>query len=204
MFLPFPYLQAALGLDRVQSQCLALALLPELEEGFADAYAALEPVGEGFLTAGLALCLLEGTGRGELRSALAPSGALMGCALEPAEGPTRLTTPLRPERRVVDFALWDAWEEPETPGLTLVPAGNGAPFPPELWDLAGRMAEYLRRAEGEGRLIPIGDELPKSVVLCAAPYGDVLYLSPLSSATLARRFALHRPDGKFIHRHNKE
>ena len=149
VFLPFPYLQAALGLDRVQSQCLALALLPELEEGFADAYAALEPVGEGFLTAGLALCLLEGTGRGELRSALAPSGALMGCALEPAEGPTRLTTPLRPERRVVDFALWDAWEEPETPGLTLVPAGNGAPFPPELWDLAGRMAEYLRRAEGE-------------------------------------------------------
>ena len=69
---------------------------------------------------------------------------------------------------------------------------------------APRGRDLLRRAEGEGRLIPIGDELPKSVVLCAAPYGDVLYLSPLSSATLARRFALHRPDGKLIHRHNKE
>ena len=149
VFLPLPYLQAAFDLDRLQSQCLALALLPEWEEGFADVYAALDPVGEGFLTTGLALRLLAGTRRGDLRAALAPGGPLMRYALEEAESPSRLTRPLRPERRVVDFALWDAWEEPETPGLTLCPAADGNDIPPELWALAGHMAEYLERGVGE-------------------------------------------------------
>lgn len=148
VFLPLPYLQAAFGLDRLQSRCLALALLPELAEEFADAWAALDPAGEGLLTAGLALRLL-GADRGALRAALAPGGPLAGCALEPAEGPTRLTAPLRPERRVVDFALWDAWEEPGTPGLTLSAPGGAEDFPPELWTLAGRMAAYLEGAAGE-------------------------------------------------------
>ena len=47
---------------------------------------------------------------------------------------------------------------------------------------------FLREAEAEGMVISVGEDLPKSVVVCC-PAGSWqrLYLSPLTSATLLRR-----------------
>ena len=47
---------------------------------------------------------------------------------------------------------------------------------------------FLRSAEEEGMVINVGEDLPKSVVVCC-PQGSWqrLYISPLSSATLLRR-----------------
>ena len=47
---------------------------------------------------------------------------------------------------------------------------------------------FLRAAEEEGMVISVGEDLPKSVVVCC-PQGSWqrLYISPLSSATLLRR-----------------
>ena len=47
---------------------------------------------------------------------------------------------------------------------------------------------YLRAAEEEGMVLSVGDDLPKSLVVCC-PWGSWqrLYLSPLASATLLRR-----------------
>ena len=49
--------------------------------------------------------------------------------------------------------------------------------------------DYLRAAEEEGMVFPVGTELPKSLVLCC-PEGSWqrLYLSPLNAATLLRRW----------------
>ena len=46
----------------------------------------------------------------------------------------------------------------------------------------------LRAAEEEGMVIPVGEELPKSLVVCC-PRGSWqrLYLSPLSAGALQRR-----------------
>ena len=47
---------------------------------------------------------------------------------------------------------------------------------------------FLERAEREGRVINVSDELPKSFALCASRGSQpVLYISQLSSATLLRR-----------------
>jgi len=48
---------------------------------------------------------------------------------------------------------------------------------------------FLRAAEEEGMVLALGQELPKSVVVCC-PRGSWqrLYLSPLSPATLLRRW----------------
>jgi len=47
---------------------------------------------------------------------------------------------------------------------------------------------YLRQAEEEGMVIAVGEELPKSVVVCC-PEGSWqrVYLSPLSPAALLHR-----------------
>ena len=47
---------------------------------------------------------------------------------------------------------------------------------------------FLRAAEEEGMVIAVGEDLPKSVVLCC-PAGSWqrVYLSPLNSATLQKR-----------------
>ena len=52
--------------------------------------------------------------------------------------------------------------------------------------------DFLRRAEEEGRVIPISEEeLPKSFLLCEDLTGTHwVYLSPLHAATLARRAGL--------------
>ncbi len=48
--------------------------------------------------------------------------------------------------------------------------------------------EFLAAAEREGMVIPVGEDLPKSLVVCA-PRGSWqrLYLSPLSSTALLGR-----------------
>ena len=47
---------------------------------------------------------------------------------------------------------------------------------------------FLERAEREGRLINLADDLPRSFVLCSGGGGPpVVYLSQLSAATLLRR-----------------
>ena len=47
---------------------------------------------------------------------------------------------------------------------------------------------FLRSAEEEGMVINVGEELPKSIVVCC-PQGSWqrIYISPLSSATLLKR-----------------
>ena len=47
---------------------------------------------------------------------------------------------------------------------------------------------FLRAAEEEGMVIAVGEDLPKSVVVCC-PQGSWqrVYISPLTSATLLRR-----------------
>lgn len=45
----------------------------------------------------------------------------------------------------------------------------------------------LRRLENEGRIVDLCDDLPKSAVLCMGELGEILYISQISSRTLAKR-----------------
>ena len=149
VFFPLPYLTAAFGLSPVQTRLLALALLLEADGRFAGRVAALEERG---LTVGLALRLVGGgdlPGPG-LRAALAPGGALVQYGLEKCgePGATGLSCRFRAQRRVVDFALAGAWDDPGVAGLTLLPPPEETP--PALEALAARMEAYLGRA-GEER-----------------------------------------------------
>lgn len=47
--------------------------------------------------------------------------------------------------------------------------------------------DFLRRAEKEGRVVNVAEDLPKSFVLCCESEGQVVYLSQLNSATLLKR-----------------
>jgi hypothetical protein len=46
---------------------------------------------------------------------------------------------------------------------------------------------FLEQAEREGKLMSIGEELPKSFVVCQDEDGMHIYFSQISSATLLRR-----------------
>lgn len=51
-----------------------------------------------------------------------------------------------------------------------------------------RTRRFLERAEQEGRLTVVGDDLPKSFVLCREGDGPpTVYISQLNTATLIRR-----------------
>ena len=53
---------------------------------------------------------------------------------------------------------------------------------------AFKTREFLERAEQAGRVIPIGDDLPRSFVLVGDGNGPpTVYISPLSPAALLRR-----------------
>lgn len=52
-----------------------------------------------------------------------------------------------------------------------------------------RTRAFLARAEREGAVIPLGDDIPKSFVLTDWPAATTLYLSPLAPSTLAKRAA---------------
>ncbi len=47
--------------------------------------------------------------------------------------------------------------------------------------------EYLARAQREGRVIAVTQELPKSFIVCQTQNQEVVYLSQMSPATLNRR-----------------
>lgn len=48
--------------------------------------------------------------------------------------------------------------------------------------------KFLKRAEREGRVESITEDIPKTFVLCGAPRGESkLYLAQLATATLVRR-----------------
>lgn len=51
-----------------------------------------------------------------------------------------------------------------------------------------RTRRFLERAEEEGRVVPVGDDLPRSFVLAREGDGPpVVYLCPLSPAALSGR-----------------
>ncbi|MCD8331000.1 MAG: DUF370 domain-containing protein [Oscillospiraceae bacterium] len=50
-----------------------------------------------------------------------------------------------------------------------------------------RTREFLNRAEREGCVASVGEDLPKSFILCQGKRGTAVYLSQLSSATLKGR-----------------
>ena len=53
---------------------------------------------------------------------------------------------------------------------------------------AYKTREFLERAEAEGRTIWLTEDLPRSFILADSRWGEpVVYISPLSSATLAHR-----------------
>lgn len=145
VFLSLPYLRAALGLSRSQTQLLALALLREADGEFARRCAGLEGAG---LTVGLALRLMGGGGipAPGLRAALAAGGALEKYCLE-GDGTAGLARLLRPARRLTEFALAGAWDDPGTPGLELLRPEEEPPA--RLRGLAERMEAYLAGAEEE-------------------------------------------------------
>ena len=49
-----------------------------------------------------------------------------------------------------------------------------------------RTREFLERAENEGAVVSMSNDIPKSFILTDFPY-ETVYLSPISSAALAGR-----------------
>lgn len=47
--------------------------------------------------------------------------------------------------------------------------------------------EYLNRAEKEGKIVNISDDIPKSFVICSDEKNVTVYLSQLNSSTLLKR-----------------
>lgn len=51
-----------------------------------------------------------------------------------------------------------------------------------------RTRSFLEQAEEEGRVISVGDDIPRSFVLCGGDSGPAtVYISQLSAATLLKR-----------------
>lgn len=50
-----------------------------------------------------------------------------------------------------------------------------------------RTRDYLNRAEKEGRVINISDDLPKSFIVCFENNKQTIYLSQISTGTLLKR-----------------
>lgn len=50
-----------------------------------------------------------------------------------------------------------------------------------------RTRAFLERAEREGRVAALGDDLPRSFVLCSGRAGERVYLTQLSAAVLKGR-----------------
>ena len=77
--------------------------------------------------------------------------------------------------------------------------GQGVMMPQEdivgIFDLdnttwSHRTRKLLDRAEEEGRVLFVGEDLPRSFIVCETEEGEeVVFLSQLSAATLAKRAA---------------
>ena len=48
--------------------------------------------------------------------------------------------------------------------------------------------EYLYQAEKQGRVVNVSYDIPKSFIVCHGQEGTRVYISPISAATLRRRF----------------
>ena len=68
-----------------------------------------------------------------------------------------------------------------------------------IFDLDGKVttadtAAYLRRAEKEGRVTLLGDDLPKCFVLVRDQNEEKIFLSPISAKVLSERGDPFAPD----------
>lgn len=58
-----------------------------------------------------------------------------------------------------------------------------------------RTRRFLERAETRGQVITVGDDLPRSFVLCQTKEGDSqVYISQVNTATLIRRVEQNRSE----------
>ena len=58
-----------------------------------------------------------------------------------------------------------------------------------------RTRRFLERAETRGQVITVGDDLPRSFVLCQTKGGDSqVYISQVNTATLIRRVEQNRSE----------
>jgi len=145
-FRPLAYLAAAFCFGRFESQCLALALLAEADRTTGAALAELEPP-SGALTVRLALEIADGAGlpAPEKLRALEEDAPLCTLCFETeGEGVGRT---VRLSRRIVAFALEEAWNDPGIPGLTLFLPEPESDAPPASAALAERMDAFLSGAE---------------------------------------------------------
>lgn len=150
-FLALPYLSAAFSLEDVQYRCLTLSLLPQMDRRFERYWKQLDPAGDGDLTLGLALWLMEGDGVLDpaVRVLLGEKSVLMRFCMEPVRrGGRSLSRALVPAERVANFVLSENWQEPDCPGLSLVHRADGE-FPESILRKAEQMAAYLEQAEEE-------------------------------------------------------
>ena len=60
-------------------------------------------------------------------------------------------------------------------------------FDIDYCSISKRTREFLRKAQDEGRVINVTEELPKSFVLVCGENGDKVYVSGVSPATLRKR-----------------
>ncbi|EJX09668.1 hypothetical protein EVA_02221 [gut metagenome] len=61
-------------------------------------------------------------------------------------------------------------------------------FDLDACSVSSRTREFLNRAEKEGAVVSLSDDVPKSFVLTDFPM-DTVFLSPISAKTLQRRAA---------------
>lgn len=52
---------------------------------------------------------------------------------------------------------------------------------------AYKTREFLKQAERAGRVEAVGEDLPRSFVLCAGPKGEKIYLTQVSASVLKGR-----------------
>jgi len=55
--------------------------------------------------------------------------------------------------------------------------------------VAAEGRKFLRQAERGGRIVNISENLPKSFIVCEKNNREIVYISPISSATLQKRVA---------------
>lgn len=59
--------------------------------------------------------------------------------------------------------------------------------------ISKRTREYLKKAQDAGRVVNVAEDLPKSFVVCREGGDDIVYISPISPATLRKRALGRQP-----------
>lgn len=65
-------------------------------------------------------------------------------------------------------------------------------FDIDYCSISKRTREYLKNAQDAGHVVNVAEELPKSFVVCREGARDIVYISPISPATLKKRAAGQR------------